>query len=81
MLIPFSRQNNTNAMIRKLTSDERNAEAKPATSCNVYVCPPVTRFKIGLIKLSVNEVTIPEKALPMITPTACPSCFPAMQRF
>ena len=54
----------------------RKLDAKLATSCKVYVAPPVTRFKIGLIKLSVREVTIPENALPMITPTAMSITFP-----
>lgn len=58
----FIIQNKTKAIIKKFTNDERNAEAKLAISCNVYIFPPVTKFKIGLIKLSVKEVTMPVKA-------------------
>ena len=61
LLIPFSRQNRINAIIIKLTTDETNEDAKPATSDTEYDAPPVRTFRIGLIKLSVSDVTIPEK--------------------
>ena len=45
-------------------------EPKVAASCRVYRAAPVSRLMMGLMKLSVREVTMPEKALPIMTPTA-----------
>ena len=59
----LSRQKRMNAMMRKFTTDEMNEDANPDTSWSVYVAPPVSTLRIGLIKLSVKEVTIPEKHL------------------
>lgn len=50
LLIPFIRQNKINAMIKKFTTAERKLEAKPAISVMEYVAPPVSTFRIGLIK-------------------------------
>ena len=63
-------------MITKLITEETKDEANPDTSFSVYVAPPVSTFRIGLIKLSVSDVTIPEKAPPMITPIAMSMTFP-----
>lgn len=49
-------------MIMKFTTDEMNEDANPDTFWRVYVAPPVSTLRIGLMKLSVREVTIPEKA-------------------
>ena len=62
--------------IKLITTEEMNADANPAISSKEYIFPPVTKFRIGLIKLSVREVTILVKAPPMITPTAMSSAFP-----
>ena len=64
LLIPFIRQKRINAMIIKFTTDARNEDANPATSDKEYVAPPVRTFRIGFMKLSVSDVTIPEKAPP-----------------
>ena len=72
----FRRQKRINAMITKLITDETKDEANPDTSFSVYVAPPVSTFRIGLIKLSVSDVTIPEKAPPMITPIAMSMTLP-----
>ena len=60
----------------KFTADARNEDANPATSDKEYVAPPVRTFRIGFMKLSVSDVTIPEKAPPIITPTAISMTFP-----
>ena len=44
--------------------------------CRIDRAPCVSSDKIGLIKLSVSEVTIPENAPPMSTPTAMSITFP-----
>ena len=64
------------AMMMKFTTDAMNEDANPDTSWSVYVAPPVSTLRIGLMKLSVKEVTIPEKALPIMTPTAMSMTLP-----
>ena len=66
----FIRQKRISAWIRKLTTDAAKLEPKAAASCRVYRAAPVSRLMMGLMKLSVREVTMPEKALPIMTPTA-----------
>jgi len=62
----------------KLITAEIKEEINPAISDQEYnpLCAPVTRFKIGLMKLSVRDVTIAVKAEPIITPIAKSSTFP-----
>ena len=59
----LSRQKRMKAIMMKFTMDAMNEDANPDTSWSVYVAPPVSTLRIGLIKLSVKEVTIPEKHL------------------
>ena len=72
----FSRQNRMNAIIMKLTTEEMKEDANPDTSWSEYVAPPVSTLRTGLMKLSVKEVTIPEKAPPIITPIAMSMTLP-----
>lgn len=72
----LSRQKRMKAMMMKFTTDAMNEDANPDTSWSVYVAPPVSTLRIGLMKLSVKEVTIPEKAPPIITPTAMSMTLP-----
>lgn len=62
LLIPFIRQKRINAMMIKFTAVARNEDANPATSDKEYVAPPVRTFRIGFMKLSVSDVTIPGKS-------------------
>ena len=72
----FRRQNRMNAIIMKLTTEEMKEDANPDTSWSEYVAPPVSTLRIGLMKLSVKEVTIPEKAPPIITSIAMSMTLP-----
>lgn len=69
LFIAFKRQNKINAMIRKFTTEDPNADAYPEISSNVYFSCH-NQFYDWLKKLSVSDVTIPEKAPPINTPTA-----------
>ena len=47
LFIAFKRQNKINAMIRKFTTEDPNADAYPEISSNVYTFPVITNFMIG----------------------------------
>ena len=55
LFIAFKRQNKINAMIRKFTTEDPNADAYPEISSNVYTFPVITNFIIGCDNLMQLE--------------------------